>query len=134
MLLSLAALLGTAGCASLRHSDSTGLQGTWKGQEIGSNAGDSRYFIFSGNRIEFQGANNDDWCRGTFTLRPETNPPQIVGTITECHDAQYIGKTARAIYRLDGDTLTVTGYEPGNPDVPSAFDAPGARHFVLKRD
>jgi uncharacterized protein (TIGR03067 family) len=131
---SIVALLGAAGCATLHQSESAALQGTWKGQEIGGNTEGSRYLIISGNMIEFQGANNDDWCRGTFTLREDTNPRQIVGTVTQCHSPRYIGKTARAIYRVEGDTLTVTGYDPGNPEVPSGFDAPGARHFVLKRD
>jgi uncharacterized protein (TIGR03067 family) len=131
---SLGALFWTSGCATLHKSEAAALQGTWKGQEIGSNAGGTRYFIFSGNTVEFQGANNDDWCRGTFTVREDTNPRQIVGTITQCHQREYIGKAACGIYQLNGDTLTITGYEPGTPGVPSSFDAPGARHFVLQRD
>jgi uncharacterized protein (TIGR03067 family) len=132
--ISIVALLWASGCSTLHKSDLTMLQGTWKGQEIGGNTEGSRYLIISGNTIEFQGANNDDWCRGTFTVREDTNPRQIVGTVTQCHSPRYIGKTARAIYRVEGDTLTVTGYDPGNPEVSSGFDAPGARHFVLKRD
>ena len=131
---SLGALFWTSGCATLHQSEAALLQGTWKGQEIGSNAGGTRYFIFSGNTVEFQGANNDDWCRGTFTVREDTNPRQIVGTITQCHQREYIGKAACGIYQLNGDTLTIAGYEPGTSDVPSSFDAPGARHFVLQRD
>ncbi len=110
---SIAVLFWASGCSTLHKSDSAGIQGTWKGQEIGGNTEGSRYLIFSGNTIEFQGANNDDWCRGTFTLREDTNPRQIVGTVTECHGHEYIGKTAYAIYRLEGDTLTVTGFDPG---------------------
>jgi hypothetical protein len=48
--------------------------------------------------------------------------------------SQYIGKTACAIYRVEGGTLTLTGNEPGNPEMPSGFDAPGARHFVLNQN
>ena len=133
-MVSLGALLWVSGCATLHKSDATTLQGTWKGQEVGSNAGGTHYFIFSGNTVEFQGANNDDWCRGTFTLREDENPRQIIGIITQCHQREYIGKAARGIYQLDGDTLTVAGYEPGTPDVPPSSDAPRARHFVLQRD
>lgn len=133
-LISIVALLGAAGCSTLQQSDLAALQGTWKGQEIGGHTEGSRYLIFSGNTLEFQGADNDDWCRGTFTVWANTNPRQIVGKVTQCHSSELIGKTVQAIYRLEGDTLTVTGYEPGNPKAPTDFDAPGARHFVLKRD
>ena len=128
------ALLWASGCATLQPSDLTSIQGTWKGQELGGHTEGSRYLIISGRTIEFQGANNDDWCRGTFTLREDENPRQIIGIITQCHQREYIGKATRGIYQLDGDTLTVAGYEPGTPDVPSSFDAPRARHFVLQRD
>ncbi|MGA3163081.1 MAG: hypothetical protein ABSD77_02625 [Verrucomicrobiota bacterium] len=131
---SIAVLFWVVGCYTLHKSDLATLQGTWKGHEIAGNTEGSRYLIISGNAIEFQGVNSDDWCKGTFTIREDTNPRQIVGTVTECHMHKYVGKTAYAIYRLEGDTLTVTGYEPGTPNVPSDFDAPGARHFVLKRD
>ncbi|MFZ0828016.1 MAG: hypothetical protein WAO02_11395 [Verrucomicrobiia bacterium] len=127
-------LLWGSGCATPQRSDLATLQGTWKGHEIGGNPEGSRCFIISGNTLEFQGANNDDWCRGTFTVREGTNPRQMVGTITQCHEPQYIGKTSCAIYRVEGDTLTITGNQPGNPKVPAGFDAPGARHFVLNRN
>jgi uncharacterized protein (TIGR03067 family) len=132
--ISIVALLWASGCSTLHKSDSARIQGTWKGREIGGNTEGSRYLIISGNTIEFRGANTNDWCKGTFTVREDTNPRQIVGMVTECHSSQYIGKTACAIYRMDGDMLIVTGNEPGNPNVPSGFDAPGARHFVLKRN
>jgi len=132
--ISIVALLWASGCSTLHQSGSATVQGTWKGQEIGGNTEGSRYLIISGNTIEFQGANNDDWCKGTFTVREDTNPRQIVATITQCHLPQYVGKTAYAIYRVEGGTLTLTGNEPGNPEVPSGFDAPGARHFVLNQN
>ena len=44
------------------------------------------------------------------------------------------GKTAYAIYLLEGDTLTLTANEPGDPNVPGSFDAPGARQFVFKKE
>ncbi|HTY89079.1 MAG TPA: hypothetical protein VMB80_16655 [Candidatus Acidoferrum sp.] len=132
--LSIGALLWAAGCSTLRPADSARIQGTWKGQEIGGNTEGSRCLIISGSTLEFRGANPDDWCKGTFTLREDTDPRRLVGTITECRQAEYIDKTVCAIYRLQGDTLTIAGYEPGNSSVPSAFDAPGVRHFVLKRE
>lgn len=128
------ALLWTSGCSTLHNSDLTTLQGTWKGREIAGNTEGSRYIMISGNAFEFQGVNADDWCKGTFTVRKDTNPRQIVGTLTECHIHQYVGKTAYAIYRLEGDTLMVTANEPGNPNVASGFDAPGARQFEFRKE
>jgi hypothetical protein len=42
-----------------------------------------------------------------------------------------VGKTAHEIYKIENGELTITGNEPGNPAVPSSFDAPGARQMVF---
>jgi uncharacterized protein (TIGR03067 family) len=89
--------------------------------------------MISGNALEFRGADTNDWSKGTFALREDTNPKQLIGTITECADPKYAGKTVYAIYRVEVGTLTLTGNEPGNPEVPPSFDAPGSRKFVLKK-
>ena len=133
-LVSIVALLGVSGCSALHKSDSAILQGMWKGQEIGGPAGGLCSFIISGTVLEFRGADTKEWYKGTFTLREDTNPRQVVAVITECPFPQYMGKTTHAIYRVEGGTLTVAANEPGNPEVPADFDARGARHFVLRRD
>ena len=122
-----------AGCSTLRKSDSAALQGTWKGQEMGRPTEGPCWLMISGNALEFRGADTNEWYKGTFTLREDANPRQLVGAVTECPAPKYIGKTAYAIYRIEADTLTLTGNEPGNPEVPSSFDAPGFRKFVLKK-
>jgi hypothetical protein len=38
-----------------------------------------------------------------------------------------------AIYRLENGTLTITGNEPGNPAVPTAFDAPDSACLELRK-
>ena len=38
-----------------------------------------------------------------------------------------------AIYRIESDTLTIAGNEPGNPNAPDGFDAPGAARLEFKR-
>jgi len=87
----------------------------------------------AGNTLDFRGVDADDWCKGTFTLRESTHPRQLSGTITEAPDPDYVGKTIHAIYRFEGDTLIIAGNEPGDPEVPSSFDAPGARQFTFRK-
>ena len=89
--------------------------------------------MVSGNTLEFRGADTNEWYKGTFTLRKDQDPKQLVGLITDCPAPKYVGKTVYAIYRIETGTLTLTGNEPGNPDVPKNFDAPGSRKFVLKK-
>ena len=114
-------------------SDSVTFQGTWNGREMGRQTEGACYFMMSGNALEFQGVNTNEWYKGTFVLREDTNPKQLVGTITECPDPKFVGKAVYAIYRIEEGTLTLTGNAPGNPEPPSSFDAPGSRKFVFKK-
>lgn len=123
-----------AGCATPHTSDSAALQGTWKGQEIGVNAERPASLVLSGANLEFHGADAGDWCKGTFSLREDTNPKQMIGVITDAPDLQYVGKTVNAIYRIKDGALTIAGNAPGNPAPPAAFDAPDARQFVFKAE
>src|SRR5690349_17935506 len=118
-------LVAASGCSKSQNSDSAVLQGTWKGNEIRSNAKGSASLVLSGANLEFRGADTNEWYKATFTLREDTNPKQLVAVITECPAPQYVGKTANAIYRVENGTLTITGNEPGNPVMPATFDAPG---------
>jgi uncharacterized protein (TIGR03067 family) len=89
--------------------------------------------MIGGNALEFRAADTNEWYKGTFTLREDVNPKQLVGVVTECPAPEYIGKTVYAIYRIEAGTLTLTGNEPGKPEVPTSFEAPGSRKFVLKK-
>jgi uncharacterized protein (TIGR03067 family) len=127
-----ATLLGS-GCSTPHKSDSATLQGTWTGQEIGRRTDGTCSLMIAGNKLEFRGADPREWYKGTFTLREDTNPKQLVGAIAECPAPEYVGKTVYAIYRIEAGTLTLTGNEPGNPEVPSSFEAAGYRTFTLKK-
>jgi len=83
--------------------------------------------------LEFRGADTNEWYKGTFTLREDQNPKQLLGVIAACPAPNYIGKTVYAIYRIEAGTLTLAGNEPGNAEVPKSFDGPGSRKFVLKK-
>src|SRR5437016_142271 len=89
-------------------SDSETLQGTWKGQELGGNTEGTYYLIVAGKNFEFRGADTNEWYKGTFTLREDTQPKQLLGSVTECCVPQYVGKTSHAIYRIEGNKLTLT--------------------------
>ena len=133
-LVSIAVLLGAAGCSTLHRSDFATLQGKWEGRELGVAPETPRQLAFSGNQFDYRGADPDDWGKGTFTLREDTQPKQLLLTLTECGPGQYRGKTSCMIYKLESGTLTAAANEPGSSDAPSNFTAPGARHMVFKKE
>jgi uncharacterized protein (TIGR03067 family) len=77
--------------------------------------------VFQGTNLEFHGANPMEWYKGTFTLREDTRPKQLVALVTDCPAPPYIGKTSYAIYQIQNGTFTLTGNEPGNPKAPNGF-------------
>jgi uncharacterized protein (TIGR03067 family) len=111
--------------------DSAILQGKWSGQEVGANTQGSPSLTVDGAKLEFHGANPQEWYKATFTLREDTTPKQLEAVVTDCPAPQYVGKTAHAIYKIEGGKFTLTGNEPGNPAVPASFDAQGARQIVF---
>ena len=126
-------LFAVIGCSkaekanSAVKSDLAAIQKTWHGEEHGQPANQANSLILSGNNLEFHGANPQEWYKGTFTLREDTTPKQMIVTITDCPAPQYVGKIANAIYRIENGALIIAGNEPGNPAVPASFDAPGCR-------
>ena len=124
----------SSGCSTLHKSDSGALQGTWNGREIGATPGSPRQLVISGKHVDYRGADADDWGIGTFTLREDTQPKQLLVTLSECGLVQYVGKTSCMIYKIEDGTLTATASEPGDPAAPTSFDTPGARHMAFKRE
>ena len=130
-----------AGCAKSQKSDpataqkpdSVVLQGTWSGQEIGVNTQGTLSLIVEGENLEFHGANPQEWYKGTFVLREDTTPKQIEAVIKECPFPQYVGKTVHGIYKIEDGKFTFAANEPGEPAVPTTFDARGARTFVMSQ-
>jgi uncharacterized protein (TIGR03067 family) len=120
-----------AGCST---SDRVRLQGHWTGQEVGREGSMCRLIITKSN-IEFRGDREMDWYKATFTLDEEAEPRQLNGVIEECAAPKYVGKTSRAIYKLEDTTLTLAGNEPGHEQRPTSFDAAGrARVFMFTKD
>jgi uncharacterized protein (TIGR03067 family) len=130
-----ALIIMTAGCATTPRDDLATLQGTWTGTEIGAAkpVKGTCQFIITGDRLEYRGANPQEWYKGTFSLPQGTDPCQLIGVIKECPFPEYVGKTSRAIYRIDGNTLTIAGHEPGSGTTPEHFERPHARVFVVTK-
>jgi uncharacterized protein (TIGR03067 family) len=84
--------------------------------------------------LEYHGTDPNDWLRGTFTLREDMNPKQFTGVITDCASPDYVGKPIYSIYKFDGGDLVITGNGPGETNFPDAFNAPGTRQFIFKRN
>jgi uncharacterized protein (TIGR03067 family) len=109
------------------------LQGTWFRQDTGTNGPGWTSLVFNGPNLELHGKDTNYWFRGTFSLREDTHPKQLVAVLTAAPDPQEVGKKANGIYQLQDGTLTITFNEPGDPAVPAGFDAPGADTLVFKQ-
>ena len=97
------------------------LQGTWLGTETGGPAGECRMTV-TGDTLKFQGARPQEWYEGKLTLAQNTTPKQVVILITDCPVPQYKNTTANTIYKIEGQTLTIAGNEPGNAAWPTGFE------------
>jgi hypothetical protein len=64
----------TADSARLQKPDSVVLLGNWSGQEVGAETRGSPSLAFEGAKVEFHGANAQEWYKATFTLREDTSP------------------------------------------------------------
>jgi len=115
-------------------SDSDMLQGTWKGHELAGDTNGVVTMIITGKKFEFRGSDTNEWYKGTFTLKEDAKPRQMILVIDACASPEYVGKTSQAIYEFKEGTLTIAGNEPGNPNVPAGFDAPDARKVAFKKE
>jgi uncharacterized protein (TIGR03067 family) len=139
-LITMAVVLGLtilvwSGCATAPKQGMSTLQGTWVGHELGGQMGECRMTV-SGNSVKVQSTRGDEWYAGKLALIEGTSPKQAVLLVEGCNDPQYVGKTSRVIYRLEGDTLTMAGCEPGFDTVPASFESSEAtrsRGFVFTR-
>ena len=71
-----------------------------------------------------------------MTLNPKAQPKQAMILIGECAFPKYVNQTAKAIYKLEGKSLTIAHNGPGNEAVPTAFErdlAAQTRAFAFTR-
>ena len=105
-------------------SDQKTIQGAWKGRSKRDNPEHQVTFVVSGKDFDFHDeTETNNWYKGTFTLKEDATPRQFIATITECPFPQYVGKTSKAIYKIEKGTLTITANEPGKESVPDDFDS-----------
>jgi hypothetical protein len=57
-----------------QKSDSSMLQGRWRGQEIRGKVPGPCYVVVRGNSAEFRGADTNEWYKVTFVLKGDSGP------------------------------------------------------------
>jgi uncharacterized protein (TIGR03435 family) len=123
---------------SAYQGDLAAIQASWEGQEIVHSTEDSASLVFSGTNMEFRSLDYSFDCyKGTFSLREDTNPKQLIAVVTESLTTRDVGQTVHAIYQMKDGVLKVTAYNPGFPNPPAAFDAPKSlfeKSLFLSRD
>lgn len=102
------------------------LQGTWRDSDEGVS------IVIHGSTLEFHEADTNQWIKASFSVY-DTQPKQIAAVITGCFNTNAVGMPAFGIYELKDDKLTMSGFSPGSPTVPTDFDASGARKIVFQR-
>lgn len=100
------------------HAETTELEGNWVGYEVGRQG--VWKFSVKGNECNVSTDNQSEWYEGTFTLDLHTIPKHFDLLITDCPYSPFIGVVAKAIYKLEGDSLVWAGKMPGS-DYPSNF-------------
>ena len=108
-----------------KTNSTTALQGTWLDPSGIS-------LVIHDSTVEFHEADTNNWLKAVFTLY-DTEPKQIAAVVTGTPDSKGVGTPIFGIYEIKDGTLTVSGYDPGFPAVPTSFDAAGARKIVFTR-
>ncbi len=117
--------------------DLPSLQGVWVGEggrQGGGPSGQWRLAV-TNDTVRVEGPGSGQWYAGTFTLRSNTLPTQGELVITDCPARDYVGKTSKAIFKLEGKTLTFAAREPGDPVMPASFEPnqTGTLVVILKK-
>lgn len=104
------------------------VEGKWVGSDEGESVGWE--LTFSGNHISITSPSPDVWYKGTFKLNTNADPKTIDMVIEESSPPKYTKKTSLAIYKIEGNTLTLASNEPGVSERPTSFK-PTAETVVL---
>ncbi|HEV2436264.1 MAG TPA: hypothetical protein VG077_09725 [Verrucomicrobiae bacterium] len=124
-------LLSAAVGCSRQKTVKTSLEGQWLGYEASPPNAKCEVTI-SGDRLEYRGAESNDWCRGVFLLDEKTQPMHLDLTIQE--SPQNVGATALAIYEQQSNDLKIAVAPPGDPQRPVDFiSGPNTRVIIFKR-
>ena len=123
---------GCGGSEDSTQKDQELIQGTWAGTAAGM---DTVFTMtISGSNFDMKTEDSTIWYKGTFTLNDKVTPKQADFKISECSIEQYVGKTAKSIYKIENDTLTIAANEPGIETIPADFVAnEQTQVFTLKK-
>lgn len=109
-------------------NDNNELEGKWTSEVQGVT------FTFSSDNFSVSSPNPNYWYKGTVELKANSSPKQLKLKIKESGIPQYAGKTSLAIYKIEGDQLTLAANQPGHPTPPPSFEeTSGAVVFVLTK-
>lgn len=109
------------------------LQGSWEGVQEGHEAAGKYTLTITGNSIRYQGPKPDEWYEATFTLPPGGYPQQLRATLTGAERTKDIGAVVVAIFKIEGGTLTLAGFDPDSLDWRDPFEeSPGFRYDLRK--
>ena len=81
------------------------------------------------NEMVLSGEN--EWYKGTFSINTQTDPKQLDHLLTDCFINEGIGLTVLAIYKIENNSMTFAGNEPGETSRPDSFV--GGRIMVLEK-
>ena len=114
------------------------LQGTWEGtlEEAGGGqppvkSPEKITITITGNSLHYHRDTNF-WFETTFTLPAGTDPKQLHATIKDSAGKDSIGTVVVAIFKVEGETLTLaTGN--GDGEAPKSFEATGLNRYELRK-
>jgi uncharacterized protein (TIGR03067 family) len=114
-------------------TDGPSLTGAWNGHELGG--GEEEWtFVFDAAVASATSAGSEVY-EGTYVAYPDESPMRLDMLITESRYRPFVGETALAIYRFEGDTLILASNEPGVPEAPTGFTpAGGTRVWELESE
>jgi uncharacterized protein (TIGR03067 family) len=99
------------------------LAGDWTGTEVGGDTA-AWTFVFDATALSAASAGTEVY-EGTYIAHPDENPMRLEFAVAESVFSPFVGETALAIYRFDGDTLILASNEPGVAETPTGFTPGG---------
>jgi uncharacterized protein (TIGR03067 family) len=110
--------------------DDKAIHGKWSATK------DGKTISFTYDKGKFKVEIEDKLIEGTYVGDGTKTPKHVDMTITGGTDdiaVKYTGKTSKAIYQIDGDSMKLLAPEPGSDDRPTAFPQEGeqTRHMFV---